>query len=82
MHYRAFENTLELDKLFEDLIFEGTSHVSARATFTRECLASASHSTFELLVSSTVCSIHVLLAAANHIAYYVPLMFDSSHGYW
>ena len=32
--------------------------------------------------AGALCSLHVLLAAANHIAYYVPLMFDSAHGYW
>ena len=62
MHYRAFGNTLELDHVqassverIEDPIFKGTSLVNARAhTFTREHLASASHSTFKLLVSGTV----------------------------
>ena len=62
MHYRAFGNMLELDRvqvssieLIEDLIFEGTSHVNTRAhTFTRECFASALHSMFKLLLSGTV----------------------------
>ena len=69
MHYRAFGNTFELDRVrassverIEDLIFEGTSLVNARAhTFTRERLASVSHSTFKLLVSGTVAVMESML---------------------